>query len=144
MAKAKPVRVIICGSRDWCWSDPLYDKIFRRLPHGSLVITGGARGADTRAQADAEYYGFETVTFLADWEKYGKAAGGIRNKTMILDGEPDFVVAFIQDMRDSPGTKNMLLQAMRYNVPVFAYRYATDWSFPALTQAEIEEWVYNG
>lgn len=45
--------------------------------------------------------------FPADWKQYGKAAGPIRNKQMLDEGQPDLVLCFHDDIEKSKGTKNM-------------------------------------
>lgn len=46
------------------------------------IISGAARGADTLGEIFAHSYNVTLTKFPADWEKYGKAAGYIRNKQM--------------------------------------------------------------
>ena len=45
--------------------------------------------------------------FKADWDKFGRAAGPIRNAQMLREGKPDLVVAF----PGGRGTANMVAQA---------------------------------
>jgi hypothetical protein len=52
--------------------------------------------------------------FPADWEKYGKAAGPIRNQQILVEGKPDLVVAF----QGGRGTANMVSRAQQAGVPV--------------------------
>jgi len=66
----------------------------------------------------AKKYGLEVIWFPADWEKYGRAAGPIRNKQMIMEGKPDLVVAFHNNISKSRGTKNMVTQARRHGIRV--------------------------
>jgi hypothetical protein len=33
-------------------------------------------------------------TYEADWESHGRAAGPIRNAKMLIEGKPDYVIAF--------------------------------------------------
>ena len=51
-----------------------YDKV--------LIVEGGARGADEIAGRYARERGYLLKVMPADWNKYGKAAGYIRNKSM--------------------------------------------------------------
>lgn len=77
------------------------------------VIDGGARGADhiawewsTKDSCDGL---FTHETYPADWERYGKSAGYIRNQQMLDEGKPDLVVAFVdKPLAESKGTKNMV------------------------------------
>lgn len=60
----------------------------------TLIVQGGASGADSLAKRYAKINLIECVTVEADWNKHGKAAGPLRNKKM-LEMYPDaLVVAF--------------------------------------------------
>ena len=59
------MRVIVCGSRTWID----YDTIHRRLsslPKDTIIITGGALGADSIATAIARELGLKCVEVPAD------------------------------------------------------------------------------
>lgn len=61
--------------------------------------------------------------FPADWDKYGRAAGPIRNKQMleyILEENP--IVAAFWDGK-SRGTKNMIDQASKADVECKIFMY---------------------
>jgi len=49
----------------------------------------------------------------ADWEKYGKASGPIRNRKMFKLGQPDLVLAFHNDIYKSKGTNDMVFNVAR-------------------------------
>ena len=46
------------------------------------IVSGGAYGADALAERYAKEKGYELKVFKADWKKYGKRAGIIRNEEM--------------------------------------------------------------
>lgn len=58
------------------------------------IIHGAARGADTLAAEWASLANVPVKAYPANWERDGVAAGPIRNRLMLLDGKPDFVIAF--------------------------------------------------
>jgi hypothetical protein len=60
----------------------------------TLLVHGGAPGADALAKEWAEHAGVMLMEFPADWEKYGRRAGPIRNREMLKESYPDLVVAF--------------------------------------------------
>jgi hypothetical protein len=60
----------------------------------TLLIAGGARGADTLAEEWAKIQEVECSVYHADWAKHGRAAGPIRNQQMLDEGQPTLVVAF--------------------------------------------------
>lgn len=137
--------VLICGDRKWgdyrctkCKSCPwpcppchtknhrLLDQIrLEILAHGltpekDVILNGGAKGADSAAKMWGEKLGFKVVTVDANWDKFGKAAGPIRNREM-LKLEPDLVLAFHPNLEQSSGTKHMVEIARAAGVPVEVY-----------------------
>ena len=113
------MKIIICGDRNWRDYWAIYD-VISRLDRSSVIIHGAAAGADTIAGIIGRKLGFEVVSVPAEWGKYGRAAGPIRNKIM-LDMEPDLVIAFHSDIRNSKGTKNMLDIAAKKGVKTELY-----------------------
>jgi hypothetical protein len=109
------MRVLVCGGRDFndeLAADLALDGLF--LPKGSVVIEGGARGADRLARNWAKLNGCHVQTFLADWQKDGRAAGPIRNQRMIDQGKPDLVIAF----PGGRGTADMVRRAKTAGIKV--------------------------
>lgn len=47
------------------------------------LLSGGAKGADSLAERYAEEFNIPIKVFNADWEKYGRKAGMIRNKLIV-------------------------------------------------------------
>ena len=106
------MRVLVTGSRSW------KDKEAALIRSGaSLVIHGGALGADSLADEVARELKIPRKIYRAEWEKYGKAAGSIRNGFMLHDSQPDIVLAFWDGK--SPGTRDMIAKAKRYGVEVW-------------------------
>lgn len=113
------MRVLVCGGRNFNDSMTLgswLGGIHKNKNSGpiTLLIEGGARGADNMARLFAEWQGIPVKTFNADWDKHGRAAGPIRNRQMLVEGKPDLVVAF----EGGRGTANMVEQARRAGVRV--------------------------
>ena len=92
----------------------LYNPNDNWLPNDIIIISGGAKGVDSVAIDWAVVNWCQFFEFPADWKKYGKAAGHIRNKQMLDEGKPDVVLAF----RGGKGTANMIKQAEERGVPV--------------------------
>ncbi len=67
-------------------------------------ISGHCSGVDAAAEKYAELRGFKTLLFPAEWKKYGKAAGPVRNKQMVEAA--DAVIAFWDEK--SRGTKSLI------------------------------------
>jgi hypothetical protein len=110
------MRVLFCGSRTWKDAAKIAEQFDIVQP--TIVIEGEAAGADTLARLEAERRGIRVLPFDADWDIYGKAAGPIRNKRMLTEGKPDLVIAFHPFLRNSKGTKDMVLQAEKAGIPV--------------------------
>lgn len=121
-------RVLVCGSRDW--DDP---EIVRVILDGAValhksnsrqpmvVIEGAARGADSHAGEWARRHPWDCqlLEYPADWDTHGRAAGPIRNKQMLEEGQPTVVFAFSDNLEESRGTANMVAQAKKAGVPVY-------------------------
>lgn len=123
------MRLLVCGGRDYSDRARVFNEIAIALnwvssgeeandtwlpPRGTVIIAGGARGADTIAIDWAVVNWVEFEVYKADWNKHGKAAGHIRNKQMLVEGKPDLVLAF----PGGKGTANMIKQAKDAGVPV--------------------------
>lgn len=109
-------KYLICGDRNW--RDPWLIYYFLvRLDKDIIIMHGDAPGADSIAGAIASQLGFEVFAFPAQWDKYGRAAGPIRNRLM-LDQEPDKVIAFHNDIENSKGTKDCVEETKKRGIPV--------------------------
>lgn len=97
-----PLRILITGSRVWSDKDRMYWILFelhKKLVNNhrdSILIHGGAKGADLMAKDIWEAFGRPTEQHLADWDKFGKGAGFVRNAEMVKAGA-HLCVAFIKD-----------------------------------------------
>ena len=114
------MRVLICGDRNWNDIDRVREVV--KEMHGKsfidVVIEGEAPGADTHGAIIANELGIPVEKYPADWKKYGRAAGPIRNKKMLDDGKSDIVLAFHNHLLHSKGTKNMCTIAKKAGVRV--------------------------
>lgn len=114
-------RVLICGSRPWT-DRACVQAVVRQLPLGSVVIIGGATGADALAAMAARAAGLECEVYPADWARYGRRAGPIRNRQMLREGRPEVVVAFHPDLWGWRGTADMVRVAQAAGLPVWVVR----------------------
>ena len=115
------MRILVCGDRNWTDVKTIEDYI-KTLPRGSVVIQGMCNGADLIARKRAKIHRLEVIDFNPDWERFGRAAGPIRNRDMLEKGKPDRVVAFHNNLAHGKGTQNMINQAVDAGVPVFTCR----------------------
>ena len=122
------MKILVCGSRNWNRRKPIWEALtqVRKKKKGVLVINGAAPGADTIAGETAWELGFEVRYFPADWNRYGKKAGPLRNQKMI-DEKPDAVLAFTEDSTSSQGTADTIRRAKEAGIPVFVYPKTKNW-----------------
>ena len=106
------MRVLVCGGRNYNNDHYVFQVLDALDPRPSLIISGGAKGADSIAIDYAVKRGILYHVYKADWDKHGRAAGPIRNRQMIDEGRPDLVIAF----RGHLGTEDMCRCAIRAGV----------------------------
>jgi len=112
-------RVLICGDRNWTDRDLIRAWLCKLQDEGyDTVIHGAARGADTLAGEEANKIGFTVLFFPANWTRYGRAAGMIRNQQMLDEGKPDTVLYFHRNLPESKGTKDMVERAQKQNLEI--------------------------
>jgi hypothetical protein len=113
----KEMKVAIIGSRNF------NDYEFLRtacilFPDIDLIISGGARGADSLAERYAKEANIPTLIFKPDWS-IGKQAGYLRNIKIIEAA--DIVLAFWDGV--SKGTKHSIDLAEKYKRQLFIYSF---------------------
>lgn len=108
------MRILVCGGRDFTDFPLLQRTLARFKVPGTVIITGMARGADLLAYHWAIESNLQTDCYPADWAKYSRSAGPIRNRQMLTEGKPDLVIAF----PGGKGTANMVSIARDATIPV--------------------------
>lgn len=114
------MNIVIAGSRDFV-DYPLLSKAVNRIinrfykDETITIVSGCARGADRMGEIFAENNHYDVIKKPAQWDIYGRKAGYIRNTEMAKIG--NVLIAF-WDMK-SPGTRNMITLANKYNLQVF-------------------------
>jgi predicted Rossmann fold nucleotide-binding protein DprA/Smf involved in DNA uptake len=117
------IRIIIAGSRSV--NEQQVREAILRCPWSglaSVIVSGTAKGADEYGERWAEEQNLVVHRFPADWEKYGKSAGPIRNKLMAENAEG---LIAVWDGK-SKGTANMIKLATQLGLRVFILRTDTD------------------
>lgn len=112
------MHVLITGSRDWSNIKAITDKLDDLFDNDSKLIIchGDARGADRIAADYARRMNIPVRSFPANWDKYGKRAGVIRNQQMLDEFKPELVLAF--PIASSIGTYDMIRRARSAGVTV--------------------------
>jgi len=103
------MRVLVCGGRDYNNEKKVFEilsKINKDTPI-DCIITGGSTGADMSGTFWGRKFCNHVEVYYAEWDKYGRAAGPIRNQKMLEESKPDMVVAF----PGGRGTADMIYRA---------------------------------
>lgn len=116
-------RVIVAGSRDFDDYELLrktLDEILVNMPpSNTCIVSGTARGADTLGEQYARERGYKIAPFPANWNKYGKQAGYIRNAQMAEIAT--HLVAFHDGA--SRGTAGMIAEASGRGIEIRIIRF---------------------
>jgi len=83
------------------------------------VLSGKAKGADAFGEIWAKTNDIRVKEFPAEWDKYGKKAGMIRNKVM---GDIADIAVIFWDGK-SPGSKNMIDYFKSLKKPIYIINY---------------------
>ena len=111
-------KLLVCGGRHFALypeTSILLNKLSSDISI-STIIEGGANGADALAARWVYHrnqlgngYMIAHIQYPADWDKFGKAAGHIRNAQMLSEGKPDIVLA----LPGGTGTQNMIDRSLK-------------------------------
>lgn len=120
-------RILVCGSRGWKQINPIETVIAGHLAKGHLTLIHGAcpDGADAIADVLGKKLGAKVVPVEANWERFGKRAGMIRNQKMLDEQRPDVVYAFRAHGK-SAGTDDMIERALKAGVTTYVVTDAAD------------------
>lgn len=111
------MRVLVCGGRDYKDREVLFrtlSNIDAYEYHIDTIIEGGARGADMLAREWAIENRRGYITVEADWDRFGRQAGPVRNQQMLVQTRPELVVAF----PGGKGTADMVERAKKAGLEV--------------------------
>lgn len=109
--------VAIVGSREFPHKEMIESFVYS-LPKHWTIVSGGARGVDSWAIETAEYHHRHTMVFIAEWHKYGRSAGFIRNNKIVRNC--DVVVAFWDG--SSKGTRHTIQLSKNLGRPCIVVR----------------------
>lgn len=112
------MKVIIAGIRNFKDYDLLVKVCDKTLMNQNKkeieIVSGAAFGADTLGERYAIERGYKLRRFHADWGKYNRGAGHIRNKQ--LSEYADALIAFWDGA--SAGTKSMINLAKKRGLKI--------------------------
>ena len=129
--KTGEVRIIVAGGRDFDDYSLLHITLSNYIEENLrsvdrrkiLFISGAAKGADQLGEMFADTNNFAVKRFPANWDKYQKAAGPIRNKQMAEYAAEETGVLFAFWDGKSRGIRNMINTAERYGLEVHVINY---------------------
>ena len=115
IADKREYRLVVAGSRDFNDYTLLSAELDKLLAGKTniTIVSGTARGADRLGERYAAEHNLRIERFPAEWEKYHKGAGPIRNMKMVQSA--DAVIVFWDN--ESSGTKNIIECARKQDVP---------------------------
>lgn len=106
------LRILVTGDRNWT------DKAFMKRvlldfdPNTTVLVHGNCKGADILAGEVATELGMEVEVYPANWKRYNRAAGPIRNLEM-LHTKPHLIMVWHDNLAQSRGTKNCVEAAKK-------------------------------
>ena len=120
-------RVIIAGTRTFSDYELLERHVRHMLSRKSReeveIVSGGAAGADRLGERFARENGYKLRVFPADWERYGRRAGILRNQQMV--DYADALIAFHDGQ--SRGTAHVIAAAREAGLLVSVKVYSASW-----------------
>lgn len=116
LGRPEPLRVVTTGGRAYEQRSvvELAIELLASLADELVVYHGGASGADRLVDEACRARGITVEAVSAEWRRYGRAAGPIRNRRMLLFAQPHFVVAF----PGGKGTADLVTRAQAAGIPV--------------------------
>ena len=113
--------LLIAGSRNYTDRDT-FNRVTEEYIDSedafTVIVAGGAAGADELAKDYALEHGLQYIEFPADWEKYGRAAGPKRNDEMVkFIKEKNGTALYFWD-GESKGTKHCIESARKNGIDV--------------------------
>lgn len=117
-------KVLVCGGRDFFEREFVFRQLdkYHAQYKFTQVIHGAAPGVDSLVHEWAALRGVERRPFPAQWKTFKNAAGHIRNEQMLVEGQPDMVVAF----PGGAGTSNMIKQTLNAGLPLITVSFFPD------------------
>tara|TARA_Y100000589_G_C27075357_1_gene597223 strand:+ start:638 stop:976 length:339 start_codon:yes stop_codon:yes gene_type:complete len=112
------MKIGVVGSRDFDDYKKL-EKELNKIEGITVIVSGGAKGADTLAREFAEKNDIKLTEFKPDYEQYGRGAPIRRNKKIVEYS--DQIIAFWDG--ESRGTKNTIDIAKKQDKPITIIRF---------------------
>ena len=120
--------VVAGGGRELAWAPrQIASQLLARTGGRSvqLLLHGGARGADQAIGKAAQQLGWPVLSLPADWQRFGRAAGPIRNRLLLEQAltkaealsAPDHLVSvLVMAFPGGAGTASLVQQARQLSL----------------------------
>lgn len=110
------MRILVCGSRDYADVDAVFRALDKAHAHApiTVIVHGDCSGADQLADQWAKKNSVSCWRFPAQWSD-GPSAGPARNARMLIEANPQGVIAF----PGGTGTANMIKLARAAKLPIW-------------------------
>jgi len=115
------MKVIIAGSRTISDLELVSQAITESCFDITEVVCGGAKGVDECGRLWAEKHNIPVKVFNADWNKYGKIAGPVRNFEMAKYAD---ALVLVWDGK-SPGSLSMKNVAKKCDLYSYEHKVST-------------------
>ena len=125
--KGNRIRIIVAGGRNYndytMLSNTLTNVLESCGDAKKIIISGCCQGADALGEQYAKIHGIPIKRFPAEWMKYGKAAGPIRNRKMATYASEGVGVLVAFWDGKSRGTESMIWLAKKYGLQTIIVKY---------------------
>ena len=123
--------VLICGGRTRINYDMFEHFVTEVLVENEIenpeIVSGCCEGIDLLGEEYAQKHNLDVAQFPAEWKRYGRSAGIIRNNQMleyINSFENPIVIAFWNGT--SKGTGYTINKANKLGIPVYIFNYSNE------------------
>lgn len=115
------MKLLITGSRAVAENDANFERlsveIQRRYPNVSVLLHGGARGADRLADRFSREQGLRVEVIRPDYKQYAEKLAPLMRNTELV-ARADAVIAFYGPKGRTGGTLDTVKKALAQNLPV--------------------------
>lgn len=113
------LKIGVVGSRSFNDYKLLKDTLDKYKGKMWLLVSGGAKGADSLGEKWANENHIKTLIHRPDWDRYGKSAGFVRNELIVDDS--DLIISFWDGL--SRGSENSINLAKKKGKEVIIIYY---------------------
>ena len=134
------MKVIIAGSRHITDYEALKALIEHTGWDIEEVVSGGCRGVDIMGEQWAAEHSIPVRTFVADWARFGREAGELRNREMANYAD---ALILLWDAK-SPGASCMLRESAKADIPIQHLVHGLDIANMNAVEQAILDYYWSG